>query len=115
MDVLYVSVFWTNAAFEDSGHFMQRLIDNKLIFGRLLEISEPHLVERYKQALTGFGIKPPKTKKFRIDMAGFSPEIAAALGDEDYLDPNGVNRRFIILTPDQMDLPVVRTAFCNTI
>ena len=114
MDVLYVSVFWTIAAFEDAGHFMQRLIDNKLIFGRLLEISEPHLVERYKQALTGFGIKPPKTKKFRIDMAGFSPEIAAALGDEDYLDPNGVNRRFIILTPDQMDLPVVRTAFSNT-
>ncbi|MGI9400142.1 MAG: DUF6638 family protein, partial [Rhizobiaceae bacterium] len=65
---------------------MQRLIDNELIFGRLLEISEPHLVERYEKALEGFGIKPPGLKKFRIDMAGFSPEIAEALGDADYLD-----------------------------
>ena len=30
------------------------------------------------------------------------------------LDPNEVNRRFIILTPAQIDLPVVHTAFSNT-
>ncbi|TIP81049.1 MAG: hypothetical protein E5X60_35490, partial [Mesorhizobium sp.] len=28
--------------------------------------------------------------------------------------PNGINRRFIILTPSQIDLPVVHTAFSNT-
>ena len=34
--------------------------------------------------------------------------------DDDYLDPLKVNRRFIILTPAQVDLPVVHTAFSNT-
>jgi hypothetical protein len=36
------------------------------------------------------------------------------LGDWDYLDPNRVNRRFIILTPEQEGLPVVHTSFSNT-
>jgi hypothetical protein len=47
-------------------------------------------------------------------MTGFSPEIAEELGDPDYLDPNGVNRRFVILTPEQENLPVVHTQFSNT-
>jgi hypothetical protein len=93
---------------------MQRLIENKLIYGQLLEVSEPHLVERYNQALEGLSLKRVKLDKFRIDMAGYSPEVAEALGDPQYLDPNGVNRRFIILTPEQIDLPVVNTAFSNT-
>ncbi|MGN6536090.1 MAG: DUF6638 family protein, partial [Mesorhizobium sp.] len=41
-------------------------------------------------------------------------EIAEECGDYNYLDPNEVNRRFIILTPSQIDLPVVHTAFSNT-
>ncbi|MEZ5873179.1 MAG: DUF6638 family protein [Nitratireductor sp.] len=93
---------------------MQRLYDNKLIFGRLLEISEPHLIERYNKALNAFGLASVDLKSFNIDMAGYSPEVAKALGDPQYLDPHEVNRRFIILTPDQIDLPVVRTAFSNT-
>ena len=93
---------------------MQRLIDNELIFGRLWPVTEPHLVERYNQALEGFGLGHVDLESFRIDMAGFSPEVAEALGDKQYLDPNGVNRRFVILTPEQIDLPVVNTAFSNT-
>lgn len=93
---------------------MQRLIENKLIYGQLLEVSEPHLVARYNQALEGLSLKKVKLDKFRIDMAGFSPEVADALDDQQYLDPNGVNRRFIILTPEQIDLPVINTAFSNT-
>ncbi len=93
---------------------MQRLIENKLIYGQLLEISEPHLVARYNQALEGLSLKPTKLTTFRIDMTGFSPEVAQDLGDNQYLDPNGVNRRFIILTPDQIDLPVINSAFSNT-
>ena len=34
--------------------------------------------------------------------------------DQQYLDPAGINRRFIILTPDQAELPVVHTQFSNT-
>ena len=93
---------------------MQAPIDYKLIYGQLLEIDEPHLIERYGKALSGFGLPEVKLARFNIDMAGFSPEVAESLGNQDYLDPNQVNRRFIILTPDQMNLPVVHTAFSNT-
>ena len=90
------------------------LRENDLIYGRLLTVDEPHLVERYNKAMTAFGLAPTKLKSFRIDRTGFSPEIAEECGDDDYLDPNEVNRRFIILTPSQIDLPVVHTAFSNT-
>ncbi|MGE0500177.1 MAG: DUF6638 family protein [Rhizobiaceae bacterium] len=93
---------------------MDLLRDNELIYGRLLPIEEPHLIERYNKALKAFGLKPTKLESFEIDRTGFSPQVAAELKDPHYLDPNEVNRRFIILTPAQIDLPVVHTAFSNT-
>ena len=93
---------------------MDLLRDNELIYGRLLPVEEPHLIERYNKALKAFGLKPTKLKSFEIDRTGFSPQIAEELDDPHYLDPNQVNRRFIILTPQQIDLPVVHTAFSNT-
>ena len=93
---------------------MKRLEEHQLIYGGLMEIREPHLVERYNQALKGFGLPATKLKKFRIDMMGFSPEVAKELGDQFYLDPGSINRRFIILSPEQVSLPVVRSAFSNT-
>ncbi len=93
---------------------MKRLLEAELIYGRLLDISEPHLIARYNKALEGFGLRPTALERFSIDMTGFSPEIAEELGDRDYLDPNRVNRRFIILTPAQAELPVVHTSFSNT-
>lgn len=93
---------------------MDLLRDNELIYGRLLGVSEPHLVERYNKALHAFGLPGTKLSSFTIDRSGFSPEIAEELGDPHYLDPGQVNRRFIILTPAQASLPVVHTAFSNT-
>ena len=93
---------------------MKRLEKNALIFGRLLKIDAPHLIARYNKALSAFGVGQISLKEFRIDMTGFSPEVADELGDNDYLDPNGINRRFIILTPEQESLPVVHTQFSNT-
>ncbi|PBC01245.1 DUF6638 family protein [Mesorhizobium sp. WSM3860] len=90
------------------------LRDNELIYGRLLVVDEPHLIQRYNKALVAFGLEPTKLTSFQIDRTGFSPEVAEECGDYDYLDPNEVNRRFIILTPSQIDLPVVHTAFSNT-
>jgi hypothetical protein len=90
------------------------LRDSELIFGRLLRIEEPHLIQRYNKALAAFGLPPTKLAGFDIDRTGFSPQVAEELGDMLYLDPNEVNRRFIILTPAQQDLPVVHTAFSNT-
>ena len=95
---------------------MDLLRDNELIYGRLLPVDEPHLIERYNKALVGvWAASRPSSTSFDIDRTGFSPQIAEELGDYQYLDPNEVNRRFIILTPDQIDLPVVHTAFSNTV
>ena len=93
---------------------MKLLLEHKLIYGRLLTVNEPHLVERYRKAMKAFGLKATKLKQFQIDRTGFSPEVAKELGNDDYMDPHGVNRRFIILTPDQSELPVVHTQFSNT-
>lgn len=93
---------------------MNLLRDNELIYGRLLTIEAPHLVERYNKALAAFGLTPTKLASFEIDRSGFSPQVAEELGDPNYLDPNQINRRFIILTPAQAELPVVHTAFSNT-
>ena len=62
---------------------MKRLLEAELIYGRLLDISEPHLVSRYNKALKGFGLKPTALQRFSIDMTGFSPEIAEEIGDRD--------------------------------
>lgn len=88
--------------------------DDALLFNRLLTISEPHLVERYNKALEGFGYKPVSLKKFSIDMCGYSPQVAKALKDPQYLDPGEVNRRFIIVSPEQAKLPTIQTSFSNT-
>ncbi|WP_420407076.1 DUF6638 family protein [Hoeflea sp.] len=93
---------------------MKRLIESELIYGRLLPVREPHLIARYNKALDAFGLPETALEEFRIDMTGFSPEIAQELDDVQYLDPNGVNRRFVVLTPDQENLPVVHTQFSNT-
>jgi hypothetical protein len=93
---------------------MKRLLEAELVYGRLLPVEEPHLIERYNKALDGFGTPRTALSGFRIDMTGFSPEIADELGDRDYLDPNRVNRRFIVMTPEQVNLPVVHTSFSNT-
>jgi hypothetical protein len=90
------------------------LRDNELIYGRLLPIEEPHLLERYNKALKAFGLPATKRQMIEIDRTGFSPQVAEDVKDDHYLDPNQINRRFIILTPQQLDLPVVHTAFSNT-
>ncbi|WP_136660199.1 DUF6638 family protein [Nitratireductor sp. XY-223] len=93
---------------------MELLAEHDLIYGQLLEVTEPHLIERYNRALEAFGLPRTALDRFRIDMTGFSPEIAEELEDPQYLDPNAVNRRFIILSPAQEGLPVVHTSFSNT-
>lgn len=83
-------------------------------FTNLLNINEPHLIERYNRALRSFGYEDVNLESFQIDMMGFSPEVAEYLDNKDYLDEKKVNRRFIILSPEQANLSVVHTSFSNT-
>ena len=76
---------------------MQRLIEEGLRFGGLLHIDAAHLVERYNAALTAFGLPATKLTDFYIDASGYSYEVALEMGNAAYLDPKGINRRFIIL------------------
>jgi hypothetical protein len=93
---------------------LERLIDNALIYGGLKRINQPHLVERYNQALEAFDLPRTRCTDFVIDATGFSPQVAEDLGDEHYLDPTGISRRFIVLTPEQMNLPVIYMNFSST-
>lgn len=93
---------------------MHRLTELGLRDGGLMTIRHPHLVERYNRALTALVGRATALDAFRIDATGFSPEVAAEIGDLDYMNPLGVNRRYILLTLDQGSLPVVDQRFTST-
>lgn len=93
---------------------MERLIDNDLMYGGLMPVTQPHLVARYNAAMAALGLAQTELKSFSVDATGYSPEIAKEFDDDHYLDPHGVNRRFIILSPDQGQLPVTNINFSYT-
>lgn len=93
---------------------MNELIQYNLIYGRLLTVSEPYLIERYNKALEAFGLPKTKLSSFQIDMSGHSPQIAEEMDVTFYLEKDISRRRFIIVAPEQENLPVIGTRFSNT-
>ncbi|NEY90519.1 DUF6638 family protein [Tabrizicola oligotrophica] len=93
---------------------MNRLIAAGLMFGNLIEISSPALVERYNRALKHLTGKTTKLTDFHIDISGYSPEIGDELGDPIYLNPNGANRQFILLTTSQKTAPLLNMKFSTS-
>jgi hypothetical protein len=71
---------------------MKRLIEKGLMFGNLIEVSSPQLVERYRRAMKALTGKETKLSDFHIDISGYSPEIGDELGGGLYLNPHGCNR-----------------------
>ena len=59
---------------------MKRLIEKGLMFGNLIEVSSPQLVERYNRALKALTGKETALSDFHIDISGFSPEIGDEFG-----------------------------------
>jgi hypothetical protein len=51
---------------------------------------------------------------FHIDISGYSPEIGDELGDDLYLNPNGCNRQFILLTTGQKTAPLLNVKFSTS-
>ena len=90
---------------------MKRLIQKGLMFGNLVEVSSPQLIERYNRALKHLTGKQTALKDFHIDISGYSPEIGDELGDDLYLNPNGCNRQFILLTTSQKSAPLLNMKF----
>ncbi len=93
---------------------MRRLIERGLMFGNLVEISSPVLVERYNRALEHLTGRRTALTEFHIDLSGYSPEIGHELEDDLYLNHEGVNRQFILLTTDQKSAPLLNVKFSTS-
>jgi hypothetical protein len=92
---------------------MKRLIEKGLMFGNLIAVESPALIDRYNRALKHLNGKATALTDFHIDISGHSPEVAEELGDPLYLNPNGVNRQFILLTTEQKTAPLLDATFSN--
>ena len=93
---------------------MNRLIQSGLMFGNLVHVTSPALVERYNRALKHLTGKSTTLTDFHIDISGFSPEIGDELNDPLYLNHNGVNRQFILLTTQQKTAPLLDAKFSTS-
>lgn len=93
---------------------MNRLIQSGLMFGNLVHVSSPALVERYNRALKHLTGKTTTLTDFHVDISGYSPEVGDELGDPLYLNHNGVNRQFILLTTRQKTAPLLNAKFSTS-
>jgi len=93
---------------------MKRLIEKGLMFGNLVAVDTPALVVRYNRALKKLSGRETTLTDFYIDISGFSPEIAAEFDDWLYLNPNGVNRQFILISTAQKNAPLINAKFSAT-
>ncbi|KAA9010484.1 DUF6638 family protein [Histidinibacterium aquaticum] len=93
---------------------MKRLIERGLMFGNLVHVASPVLVERYNRALEHLTGRTTALTDFHIDISGYSPEVGQELGDPLYLNPKGVNRQFILLTTAQKTAPLLDATFSTS-
>lgn len=93
---------------------MNRLIKHGLMFGNLFHVHAPALVERYNRALQHLTGKRTDLTDFHIDISGYSPEVGDALNDHAYLNHQGVNRQFILLSMEQRTAPLLSMKFSTT-
>ena len=61
---------------------MKRLIAAGLMFGNLVEVSSPALIERYNRAMKHLTGRTTALTDFHIDISGYSPEIGDEVGDD---------------------------------
>jgi hypothetical protein len=93
---------------------MHRLIEKGLMFGNLIRVDSPILVDRYNRALQSLAGKQTELEEFHIDISGYSPEVGDELGDDMYLNHAGVNRQFILLTTEQKTAPLLNAQFSTS-
>lgn len=93
---------------------MKRLIEKGLMFGNLIPVRSSQLIERYNRALKQLIGKTTDLPDFHIDLSGYSPEIGVELDDSLYLNPNGCNRQFILLSTAQKTAPLLNAQFSTS-
>ncbi|MCB1368467.1 MAG: hypothetical protein KDK00_11935 [Rhodobacteraceae bacterium] len=93
---------------------MMRLIEKGLMYGNLHPVTSAALVERYNRALKRLTGRQTALKDFHIDISGYSPEIGDELDDDLYLNPNGCNRQFILLSTQQKTAPLLNAKFSTS-
>ena len=93
---------------------MNLLISHGLMFGGLIPVTSPALIERYNRALKHLTGKTTQLTDFHVDLSGYSPEVGDELQDDLYLNPNGCNRQFILLTTDQKTAPLLNVKFSTS-
>lgn len=96
------------------GSTMKRLISAGLMFGNLVPVDSPALIERYNRALKKLTGRTTALADFHIDLSGFSPEVGDELGDPAYLNHDGANRQFILLTTAQKSAPLLNARFSTS-
>lgn len=93
---------------------MMRLVRQGLMYGNLVEVTSASMVGRYNRALEHLTGKRTELQEFHIDISGFSPEIGEELNDQTYLNPNGCNRQFILLSNAQKSAPLLNAHFSTS-
>jgi hypothetical protein len=93
---------------------MKRLVEHGLIYGDLVRVNTPVMRERYNAALEVLTGKTTEQDEFHVDLSGYSPEIGDEFSDLLYLNPNGCNRQFILLSVEQKDCPLIDARFSTT-
>jgi hypothetical protein len=93
---------------------MHRLIEKGLMFGNLIHVNSPALVDRYNRALKALTGRETSLTDFHIDISGYSPEIGDELSDTMYLNHAGVNRQFILLTTAQKTAPLLHAKLSSS-
>ncbi|HSM41262.1 MAG TPA: DUF6638 family protein, partial [Afifellaceae bacterium] len=93
---------------------MKRLVEHGLIYGDLLRVATPVMLDRYNAALKALTGKTTSLDEFHVDLSGYSPEIGEELGDRLYLNHDGCNRQFILLSVEQRHCPLIDAYFSTT-
>lgn len=93
---------------------MRRLIEKGLMFGNLFHVNSAPLAERYNRALKHLTGRTTSLSDFHIDISGYAPEIGEELDDHLYLNPNGCNRQFILLSTEQKRAPLLEAKFSTS-
>lgn len=93
---------------------MMRLIEKGLMFGNLFHVQGQAMADRYNRALKHLTGKTTKLTDFHVDISGYAPEVGEELGDHLYLNPNGCNRQFILLSTEQKTAPLLEAKFSTS-